>query len=76
MIRQALVAAGAGKAFSLKAVPAAELTAQLTRFVPLLFRAAGYAGWCILFDEIELIGRYTPCSATVLRLARRLAWPR
>ncbi len=69
MIRQALVAAGAGKAFSLKAVPAAELTAQLTRFVPLLFRAAGYAGWCILFDEIELIGRYTP-----LQRALSYAW--
>jgi hypothetical protein len=60
VIRQALVAAGAGRAFSFKPLPAAELTEQLTRFVPLLFRAAGYAGWCILFDEIELIGRYTP----------------
>ena len=29
-------------------------------FVPLLFRAVGYAGWCILLDEVELIGRYTP----------------
>ena len=59
-IRQALVAAGAGRIFSLKAVPAAALTEQLTRFVPLLFRAVGYAGWCILLDEVELIGRYTP----------------
>jgi hypothetical protein len=42
---------------------------QLTRFVPLLFRAAGYAGWCILFDEIELIGRYTP-----LQRALAYAW--
>ena len=25
-----------------------------------LFRAAGYAGWCVLFDEVELIGRYAP----------------
>jgi hypothetical protein len=41
-------------------LPAADLTAQLTRFVPLLFRASGYAGWCILFDEVELIGRYIP----------------
>ena len=59
-IRQALTAAGAGKMFPLKAVAAAELTGQLTRFLPLLFRAAGYAGWCILLDEMELIGRYTP----------------
>ena len=63
--------------FPLKPVPAAELTEQLTRFVPLLFRAAGYAGWCILLDELELIGRYTPLQrALVLCLARRpgLGW--
>ncbi len=60
VIRQALVAAGAGRTYSLKSIPAAALTEQLTRFVPLLFRAVGYAGWCILLDEIELIGRYTP----------------
>ena len=59
-IRKALVAAGAGRTFSLKAIPAAALTEQLLRFVPLLFRAVGYAGWCILLDEVELIGRYTP----------------
>jgi hypothetical protein len=59
-IRRALVEAGAGRTYSLKAVPAVALTEQLTRFVPLLFRAVGYAGWCILLDEIELIGRYTP----------------
>jgi hypothetical protein len=67
--RQALVAAGAARMFSLKAVAAVELTDQLTRFVPLLFRAAGYAGWCILLDEVELIGRYTP-----LQRALSYAW--
>ena len=59
-LRQALTAAGAGRTHSMKAPPAAVLTAQLTRFVPLLFRAAGYSGWCVLLDEVELIGRYTP----------------
>jgi P-loop Domain of unknown function (DUF2791) len=68
-IRQALIAAGAGRMFSLKPVAAAELTDQLTRFVPVLFRASGYAGWCILLDEIELIGRYTP-----LQRALSYAW--
>jgi len=68
-IRKALIAAGAGRMFPLKPVPAAELTDQLARFVPLLFRAAGYAGWCILLDEIELIGRYTP-----LQRALSYAW--
>jgi len=68
-IRQALSAAGAGRMFALKPVAAAEMTGQLTRFVPLLFRAAGYAGWCILLDELELIGRYTP-----LQRALSYAW--
>jgi hypothetical protein len=60
VFRKALAEAGAGKTFSLRAAPAAEATEQLTRFVPLLFRAVGYAGWCILLDEVELIGRYAP----------------
>src|SRR4051794_25554634 len=68
-IRQALSAAGAGRVFRLSAVPAAEQTGHLTRFVPLLFRAAGYGGWCILLDEVELIGRYTP-----LQRALAYAW--
>jgi hypothetical protein len=72
-IRKALSGAGAGRMFSLKPVPAAEFTAQLTRFVPLLFRAAGYAGWCILLDEIELIGRYTPLQRA-LSYASLAAW--
>jgi hypothetical protein len=46
--------------FDLRAVSAADLGVQRARLVPLLFRAAGYAGWCVLIDEVELIGRYTP----------------
>lgn len=68
-IRQALAAVGAGKMFQFKPVPAAELTTHLIRFVPLLFRNAGYGGWCILFDEVELIGRYTS-----LQRATAYAW--
>ncbi len=69
VIRQALKASGAGRMFQLKTVPAAAMTDQLARFVPLLFRAAGYAGWCVLLDEVELIGRYTP-----LQRALAYAW--
>jgi hypothetical protein len=58
-MKLAMKSAGAAKAFKLKAPKAGELTSQITRFLPLLFRAAGYAGWCILLDEVELIGRYT-----------------
>jgi hypothetical protein len=69
VVRKALGAAGAGRTFSLKPVPAAEMAGHLVRFVPLLVRAAGYAGWCILLDEVELIGRYTP-----LQRAMAYAW--
>jgi hypothetical protein len=59
-LRQALKEAGAARMFELHAVKAAELARQLARFAPLLFRKAGFAGWCLLLDEAELIGRYTP----------------
>ena len=59
-LRQALKEAGAGRRFGLRAVPAAELALQWVHFAPLLFRLAGFAGWCVLLDEVELIGRYTP----------------
>jgi hypothetical protein len=52
--------AGAGKLFDLKPVREADLAAQRMYFAPRLFRAAGYSGWCILLDEVELIGRYSP----------------
>lgn len=51
--------AGATKLFDLKPVREADLALQRIRFAPRLLRAAGYAGWCILLDEIELIGRYS-----------------
>ena len=68
-LRGALKEAGAGKLFALGPVDAHDLTLQRIAFAPLLFRAAGYGGWCILFDEVELIGRYTP-----LQRAQSYAW--
>jgi P-loop Domain of unknown function (DUF2791) len=44
---------------ALAAVPARELAAQRFRFLARLFVAAGHQGWVLLFDEVELIGRYT-----------------
>jgi hypothetical protein len=52
--------AGAAKLFELKPVREADLALQRIRFAPQLLRAAGYSGWCILLDEVELIGRYSP----------------
>jgi hypothetical protein len=57
-LRQALQQAGGRGMFELGSMTDATLAPQRERFVPLLFRAAGFAGWCVLFDEIELIGRY------------------
>ncbi len=59
-MRQALGQAGARGAFSLSGLTEATLAHQRERFAPLLFRAAGFAGWCLLIDEVELIGRYSP----------------
>lgn len=58
-LRRALKAAGLGGMFSFTAVPARELALQRFRFAARLLRAAGHAGWVVLFDEVELIGRYS-----------------
>lgn len=50
---------GAGRP-ALGAVPRRELARQRFRFLARLFVAAGCRGWLLLFDEVELIGRYSP----------------
>lgn len=57
--RQWLRADGTHKLFALKPVRPAELAVQRLRFAPRLMAAAGHAGWCVLLDEVELIGRYS-----------------
>lgn len=59
-LRQALTQAGVRGMFNLTGLTEAALAFQRERFAPLLFRAAGFAGWCLLIDEVELIGRYSP----------------
>jgi hypothetical protein len=44
---------------NLPAVPARDLAIQRFRFLARLFAATGCEGWVLLFDEVELIGRYT-----------------
>jgi hypothetical protein len=58
-IRQWLRADGAHRLFALKPVRPAELAVQRLRFAPRLMAAAGHAGWCVLLDEVELIGHYS-----------------
>ena len=44
---------------TLPPVAGAELARQRLRFGARLLAAAGSAGWVVLFDEVELIGRYS-----------------
>ncbi|MDQ6672244.1 MAG: ATP-binding protein [Chloroflexota bacterium] len=44
--------------YRLESVPARDLALQRLLFLARLILAAGYAGWVVLLDEVELIGRY------------------
>jgi hypothetical protein len=71
--RQALAGVGAARIFDLRLPAAAELAEQRIRFASRLFRAAGYAGWCLLLDEVELIGRYSALQRA-MAYARLASW--
>ena len=58
-IRRSLKQVGADSLFKLKGVPARDLALQRFAFIPRLIVGAGYKGWVLLIDEIELIGRYS-----------------
>jgi hypothetical protein len=58
-VRAWLRAAGSLKLFELAHVRAGDLAQQRILFAPLLFRAAGFSGWCLMLDELELIARYS-----------------
>ncbi|WP_143231081.1 BREX system ATP-binding domain-containing protein [Actinosynnema sp. ALI-1.44] len=48
-----------GEPFTISRVSPVELARQRMRFVARLITAAGYRGWIVLFDEVELIARYS-----------------
>ncbi len=56
-LRRSLKAVGSTGAFG--ALPARELARQRFAFTSQLLRAAGFGGWVLLLDEVELIGRYS-----------------
>lgn len=58
VLRRRLKAAGEGPVV-LSPVSVRDLGPQRLRFVSRLLTAAGCAGWLVLFDEVELIGRYS-----------------
>ena len=58
-LRRQLKAVGEAKTFKFSPVKARDLARQRLRFLPRLLRAGGHTGWVVLFDEVELIGRYS-----------------
>ena len=67
---------GAAKLFDIKPIREAELARQRLRFAPRLITSVGLAGWCVLLDEVELIGRYSTLQRgkSYAELARWLGW--
>ena len=58
-LRRRLKEAGAASTYKIGSVKERELAVQRFRFLSRLMQAAGFAGWIILLDEVELIGRYS-----------------
>lgn len=58
-LRRRLKETGNAATYPLPPVGIRDLALQRFRFVSRLARAAGYAGWVVLLDEVELIGRYS-----------------
>jgi hypothetical protein len=58
-LKKYLQESGFGERFTFGKVSAAELALQRFQFAARLMQAAGYAGWILLIDEAELIGRYS-----------------
>ena len=58
-LRRRLKEAGASSTYKLSSVKERDLAVQRFRFISRLIRAAGFAGWVVLLDEVELIGRYS-----------------
>lgn len=59
VIRSWLKAHDAAATYSLERVSARDLPPQRFTFAARLMAAAGYRGWVVLVDEVELIGRYS-----------------
>lgn len=59
-IKKHLKACGERATYKIEKVNLRDLAIQRFQFAPRLMIAAGYLGWVLLVDEIELIGRYSP----------------
>lgn len=58
-VKKYLRACGEAATYKIDKIPVKELALQRFKFASRLMIAAGYAGWVLLIDEVELIGRYS-----------------
>ncbi len=58
-INDGLKSIGKWQEYRFKAPRLTELPSQRLRFIAELIKAAGYRGWVVFLDEIELVGYYT-----------------
>jgi hypothetical protein len=58
-IRRYLKDLGEAATYKIDKLPVKELAVQRYSFISQLIIAAGYCGWVLLIDEVELIGRYS-----------------
>jgi hypothetical protein len=58
-VKRGLRLVAAASLFHLRAVPARRLSLERFLFTARMVTGAGYKGWVILLDEVELIGRYS-----------------
>ena len=58
-VKNGLRQIGQLQSYSFRAPRAAELPPQRLRFATELIKGAGYRGWVVLLDEVELVGQYS-----------------
>ena len=58
-IRRLLKACGERATYTIEKITSRDLALQRFQFFSRLVTTAGYAGWVLLVDEVELIGRYS-----------------
>ena len=58
-VKNGLRQIGESRSNSFRAPRASELPSQRLRFATELIKGAGYKGWVVLLDEIELVGQYS-----------------
>jgi hypothetical protein len=57
--RRGLREVEASSMYQLKSIPLRQFALERFVFAPRLILSAGYSGWVLLIDEVELIGRYS-----------------